>query len=332
MVAAEEGGWGAILPADVGLISMPASHVAGTMVALIGLAHGSTLVVLPEFKPSETIEAITRYGVTWLVLVPAAILLLVQHPASEAADFSSIRSLIYGASPIAEALVEQARVVFCNAGLWHLYGLTEASGGGTILPPDAHDPKLGKLRSCGKPYPGFELQIVDPSGRPVPTGEVGEIVLRSATVMKGYWNNPEATRASFFPDGWLRTGDAAYLDTDGYVFVHDRVKDMIVSGAENVYPAEVENALFGHPAIADVAVIGVPDPRWGEAVKAIVVLRPGHTATADAIIAHAHQRIAGFKVPKSVEFLDELPRNASGKLLRRTLREPYWRGRDRQVA
>jgi fatty-acyl-CoA synthase len=332
MVAAEEGGWGAILPTDVGLISMPASHVAGTMVALIGLAHGSTLVVLSEFKPAEATEAITRYGVTWLVLVPAAILLLVQHPASEAADFSSIRSLIYGASPIAEALVEQARVVFRNAGLWHLYGLTEASGGGTILPPDAHDPQLGKLRSCGKPYPGFELQIVDPSGQPVPTGEVGEIVLRSATVMKGYWNNPEATRASFFPDGWLRTGDAAYLDTDGYVFVHDRVKDMIVCGAENVYPAEVENALFGHPAIADVAVIGVPDPRWGEAVKAIVVLRPGHTATADDIIAHAQQRIAGFKVPKSVEFLDELPRNASGKLLRRTLREPYWRGRDRQVA
>ena len=332
MVAAEDGGWGAIARNDVGIMCMPASHVAGTMFGLIGLAHCSTVIVLLEFDPAALIETISRYGVTWLLLVPAAILLLMQHPASVDADFSSVRSLIYGASPIAEALVEQARIAFRNAGLWHLYGLTEASGGGTILPPDAHDPKRGKLRSCGKPYPGFDLRIVDPAGRPVPTGEVGEIVLRSATVMKGYWNNPEATSAAFFPEGWLRTGDAAYLDSDGYVYVHDRVKDMIVSGAENVYPAEVENALFGHPAIADVAVIGVPDPRWGETVKAVVVLRPGHSATADEIIAHARQRIAGFKVPKSIDFLDALPRNAAGKLLRRTLREPYWKGRDHQVA
>lgn len=165
----------------------------------------------------------------------------------------------------------------------------------------------------------------------MPTGEVGEIVIRSATVMKGYWNNPAATRAAFFADGWLRTGDAAYMDEEGFVFVHDRVKDMIVSGGENVYPAEVENALFGHPAIADVAVIGVPDPRWGEAVKAIVVLRQGQRAGADEIIAHARQRIAGYKAPKSIDFVDALPRNASGKVLRRTLRAPYWEGRDRDV-
>ena len=263
IVAAEDGGWGALVCNDVALMCMPASHVAGTVVGLIGLAHGSTLIVMAEFDAAALVEAIPRFGVTWLVLVPAAILLLVQHPASVAANFSSVRSLIYGASPIAEALVEQARVAFRNAGLWHLYGLTEASGGGTILPPDAHDPERGKLRSCGKPSPGFDLRIVDPAGRPVPTGEVGEIVLRSATVMKGYWNNPEATSAAFFPEGWLRTGDAAYLDSDGFVYVHDRVKDMIVSGAENVYPAEVENALFGHPAIADVAVIGVPDSALG---------------------------------------------------------------------
>jgi acyl-CoA synthetase (AMP-forming)/AMP-acid ligase II len=328
MTAAEDGGWGAILRNDVGLMCMPASHVAGTAVGLIGLAHGSTVIVMAEFDPAALIEAIPRYHVTSLLLVPAAILILVQHPSSASADFSSVRSLIYGASPIAEALLERARTAFGKAGLWHLYGLTEASGGGTILPPDAHDPTLGKLRSCGKP----DLRIVDPAGQPVPSGEVGEIVLRSATVMKGYWNNPEATRAAFFPDGWLRTGDAAYLDDDGYVYVHDRVKDMIISGAENVYPAEVENALFGHPAIADVAVIGVPDPHWGEAVKAMVVLRPGHSATADEIIAHARLRIAGFKVPKSIDFLEALPRNAAGKLLRRVLREPYWKDRDHQVA
>jgi acyl-CoA synthetase (AMP-forming)/AMP-acid ligase II len=318
-------------PDDVVLMCMPAFHVAGTNVGLFGVAHGSTVVIMEEFNPAELAGIIPRHGVTFLLLVPAAILLLVERSASGSADFSSVREPCYGASPIAEALVEQARVTFLNARLWQAYGLTEASGGGTILPPEAHDPARGKLRSCGRPYPGIELRIVDPLGHTVPTGEVGEIVIRSATVMKGYWNNPAATRAAFFADGWLRTGDAAYMDEEGFVFVHDRVKDMIVSGGENVYPAEVENALFGHPAIADVAVIGVPDPRWGEAVKAIVVLRQGQRAGADEIIAHARQRIAGYKVPKSIDFIDALPRNASGKVLRRTLRAPYWEGRDRRV-
>jgi len=331
LAAGVAGGVADVRPDDVVLMCMPASHVAGTMVGLFGLGRGSTVVVMAEFDPAALIEIIPRLRVTWLVLVPAAILFLVQHPAAATADLRSVRTLAYGASPIAEALVEQARAVFPNAGLWHLYGLTEASGGGTILPPEAHDPVFGKLRSCGKPYPGFELRIVDPEGQPVPAGTVGEIVLRSPTVMKGYWNNPEATRSAFAPGGWLRTGDAAWMDDDGYVFVHDRVKDMIVSGAENVYPAEVENALFGHPAIADVAVIGVPDPRWGEAVKAIVVPRPGSNISADEVIAHARGRIAGFKLPKSVEFIDALPRNATGKVLRRVLRAPYWEGRDREV-
>jgi acyl-CoA synthetase (AMP-forming)/AMP-acid ligase II len=266
------------------------------------------------------------------MLVPSAILMLVHHAGSGAADFTSLRQLVYGGSPIGEALREQARMTFPNAGLWHAYGLTETAGGGTFLSSAAHDPALGKLRSCGKSYPGFELRIVDPDGKPVAAGEVGEIVIRSPAVMKGYWNNPEATRAAFFPDGWLRTGDAAYMDDDGFVYVHDRIKNMIVSGGENVYPAEVENALFGHPSIADVAVIGVPDPQWGEAVKAIVVLRSGRSATADETIAHARQRIAGFNVPKSVEFIDVLPRNATGKVLHRTLRAPYWEGLDRKVS
>jgi long-chain acyl-CoA synthetase len=189
-----------------------------------------------------------------------------------------------------------------------------------------------RKRSESRLPPALNPPNAPTGGGRCPTGEVGEIVLRSATVMKGYWNKPEATSAAFFREGWLRTGDAAYLDSDGYVYVHDRVKDMIVSGAENVYPAEVENALFGHPAIADVAVIGVPDPRWGGAVKAMVVLRPGHSPTADEIIAPERQHIAGFKVPKSIDFCDALPRNAAEKLLRRTLREPYWKGRDHQVA
>ena len=166
----------------------------------------------------------------------------------------------------------------------------------------------------------------------MPTGQVGEIVIQGACAMKGYWKNAGATREAFFTDGWLRTGDAGYFDEEGLLYIYDRVKDMIVTGAENVYPAEVENALFGHPAIADAAVIGVPDPRWGEAVKAIVVLKQGVEATAEEIIAYARQRIAGFKLPKSIDFVSVLPRNPTGKVLRRELRAPYWQGHDRQVS
>jgi fatty-acyl-CoA synthase len=311
---------------------MPVFHIAGTNVALFGLTHGAKVIVMEEFNSAELATLIAGHSVTWLLLVPAAILALLQHPAAATSDFSSIRTLIYGASPIAEALIAQARATFSNAKLYQLYGLTEATGGGTILPPEAHDPARGKLRSCGLPYPGFELKIVDPIGEPVPVGEVGEIVLRSAAVMKGYWNNPAATAASLFPGGWLRTGDAAYMDDEGYIYIYDRIKDMIVSGGENVYPAEVENALFGHPAIADVAVIGVPDARWGEAVKAIVVLRQGQTATADEILSYGRSRIAGYKLPKSIDFTQSLPRNPTGKVLRRLLRAPYWESRDRQVS
>ena len=329
--AAEEGGFGALGRDDVALMCMPAFHIAGTNVGLIGFGQGASVVIVEEYNPAVVADLIPQHRVTFILLVPAAILLLVQHPKTATADFSSVRILAYGASPIAETLVEEARAAFANAGLWHLYGLTEASGGGTISPPSAHDPGLGKLRSCGKPYPGFELRIVDPLGEDVPTGEVGEIVLRSPTLMKGYWNNPEETRAALTGDGWLRTGDAAYMDADGFIYVHDRIKDMIITGGENVFPAEVENALFSHPGVADVAVIGVPDPRWGESVKAFVVRRSGLELTADAIIAHARERIAGFKVPKSVEFVEVLPRNAAGKLLRRTLRAPYWEGHHRLV-
>jgi acyl-CoA synthetase (AMP-forming)/AMP-acid ligase II len=329
--AAEQGGYGDMGPEDVMLMCMPAFHAAGTHCGLLALSHGASVVILEEFNPAELARLIPLHGVTDIVLVPAAILMLVQHPASDPSAFISLRKLIYGASPIAEALIEQARAVFTNAGFWHLYGLTEAAAGGTILPPEAHDPARGKLRSCGKPYPGLELRIVDASGRDVPVGEVGEIVLRSEMVMKGYWNNPEATRATFLADGWLRTGDAAYMDDEGYVYVYDRVKDMIVSGGENIYPAEVENALFGHPAIADVAVIGIPDARWGEAATAIVVVRPGETPSADEIMAYARQRIAGYKVPKTIHFVDALPRNATGKVLRRVLRAPYWEGLERRV-
>ena len=198
------------------------------------------------------------------------------------------------------------------------------------MPPEDHDPALGKLRSCGKPPPTADVRILGEDGQTMPANEVGEITYRSKSLMKGYWKNDEATAKSI-QNGWFYTGDAGYLDEDGYLYIHDRIKDMIVSGGENVYPAEVENALFDHPAIGDVAVIGVPDEKWGEAVKAVVVLKPGMSATQEEIIAHSRTKIAGYKVPKSIDFTDVLPRNPTGKLLKRELRKPYWEGKERQI-
>jgi len=199
--------------------------------------------------------------------------------------------------------------------------------------PEDHDPVGNRrMRGAGQPLPGVKVRIVDPiTRRLLGTGETGEIELHTPQAMVGYWGKPEETARVLLADGWVLTGDAGYLDDDGYLYIHDRIKDMIVSGAENIYPAEVESALFGHPAVADVAVIGVPDARWGEAVKACVVLAPGQEATAEDLIAFARQHIAGFKLPKSVDFLDELPRNAAGKALKRTLRASYWAEQQRAV-
>jgi long-chain acyl-CoA synthetase len=209
--------------------------------------------------------------------------------------------------------------------------MTETTGSATYLPPQDHDTAGNpRMRSAGKPFPGVRIKVVDDTGAEVPTGQVGEICIASPVNMLGYWNLADAT-ASTLVDGFVHTGDAGYLDADGYVYVHDRVKDMIVSGAENIYPAEVESALFGHPDIVDVAVIGVPDERWGEAVKAVVVIRPGSQCQPDDIIGFARNRIAGYKLPKSVDFVAELPRNPSGKILKRELRKPYWEGRERNV-
>ena len=225
--------------------------------------------------------------------------------------------------------VGRARSLLPHAELWQVYGSTETCASGTTLSPAFLEGP--NSNSSADVHTSVEVRVVDTLGRPLPKGEVGEIVVRCEAVMKGYWNNPEATRQVFLDGGWLRTGDAGYFDEDDFLYIHDRIKDMIVSGAENVYPAEVENALMYHPAIADVAVIGVPDERWGEAVKAVIVLKPRQEVTQDDIIAFARGRIAGYKLPKSIDFVATLPRNASGKLLRRELRAPYWVGRVRLV-
>jgi len=253
---------------------------------------------------------------------------LLQQPQIGQTDFSALKSIAYGASPISEAVLAQATKAF-GCGFIQFYGMTETTGAGTSLAPEAHHGDL--MRSCGKPWATLGVRIADHDGRELPPGEIGEIEIRGPIIMAGYWNRPEATSETIRPDGWLRTGDAGFMNADRYVFVHDRVKDMIVSGGENVYPAEVENALMGCPGLADAAVIGVPDERWGEAVKAICVPAPGASPSPDEIIAYARERIAAFKAPKSVEFVDALPRNPSGKVLRRELRKPYWEGRDRNV-
>jgi long-chain acyl-CoA synthetase len=214
--------------------------------------------------------------------------------------------------------------------------LTETTGTVVNLPPEDHDPQgpnRHRLRSCGVPGPGVELRVVDVgTGEDAPTGEVGEIWVRTRQVMKGYWNLPDATAQAMVEGGWFRTGDAGYLDSDGYLYIHDRVKDMIVSGGENVYPAEVENALMQHPAIADVAVIGVPDDKWGETPKAMVVRAPGAEVTEQEVIDFARERLAKYKCPTSVDFVDVLPRNPSGKILKKDLRAPFWEGRERMVS
>ena len=314
---------------DVVLGAMPFFHVAGVNIAIIAMASGATTAVLRDVIPAAVLALIAREKVNHAFLAPAIILMLMNAPEMAGADLTSMRTLAYGASPISDDLLLRAKARFACRFV-QFYGMTETTGAGTLLADEDHDPARGKLRSCGKAWPGVQLAIVDGAGREVGVGEVGEVVIRAPIVMRGYWNKPEAS-AQAIREGWMHTGDAAYRDAEGFVFIYDRVKDMIVTGGENVYPAEVENAIFGHPDVADVAVIGVPDAKWGEAVKAMVVLKPGASADAESVIRWARERIAGYKAPKSVDFVAAIPRNITGKILRRELRKPFWEGRDRLV-
>jgi acyl-CoA synthetase (AMP-forming)/AMP-acid ligase II len=309
--------------------AMPQFHVAGANIGIVSLASGARLVVLRDLVPDAILALVAREKINHAFFVPAVILMLMQTPEIATADLTSLRTLSYGASPISEDLLRKAQARF-GCDFLQFYGMTETTGAGTYLPPEAHDPSKGKLRSCGRPWPGVEVRIARPDGTEAAVDEVGEVLIKSPMVMKSYWRRPDAS-ADAIRDGWMHTGDAAYRDADGYVFIYDRVNDMIVSGGENIYPAEVENAIFGHPDLADVAVIGVPDDKWGEAVKAIVVAKPGAPENPDSIIAWARERVAAYKAPKSVDFVKAIPRNASGKILRRELRTPYWEGRQRMV-
>jgi long-chain acyl-CoA synthetase len=321
-------------PSSVSLAMMPMFHFAGSGWSLLSLSLGCRTVLLRDVDPSRILQVIPEFGVTNIVMPPAVIQFLLATPGVERTDFSSLRAILYGGSPITETVLVNATERF-GCEFIQLYGLTETAGGVAQLDGVDHDPvnRPHLLRSCGRAYPWVELRIVDPdSGADVATGDVGELWIRAPANTPGYWRNPAATAETITPDGWFRTGDAGYRDGDGYIFLTDRVHDMIVSGAENVYPTEVENALMKHPAVADVAVIGVPDERWGEAVKAIVVKAAGQDTTADEIIAAAREHMAGYKLPRTVDFVAELPRNATGKVLRRLLREPYWAGQSRGIS
>jgi acyl-CoA synthetase (AMP-forming)/AMP-acid ligase II len=320
--------WG---PDDVSLVAMPVAHIGGTGWGLVGLYNGAKGVVAREFDPFKVLDFIEKDRISKMFMVPAALQIVVRQPRAKEVDFSRLKYILYGASPIPLDLLRECMEVF-GCGFCQQYGMTETTGTIAYLPPEDHDPAGNqRMRGAGLPLPGVEIKIMDEAGKTLPPNTVGEVATRSGSNMPGYWRMQEATRATIDADGWLRTGDAGYLDEDGYLYIHDRVKDMIISGAENIYPAEVESAIYGHPHVAEVAVIGVPDDKWGEAVKAVVAPKPGVTPDPDDIIAFAKTRIAHFKAPKSVDFIDALPRNASGKILRRDLRDPYWQGRERKV-
>ena len=313
------------------LVAMPCAHIGGTGLGIVALAAGLPGIVLSEFDPVRVFDAVENRGVTRFFIVPAALAMLLNHPDCARTDFSRIKYIMYGASPIPLELLREFIAMF-GAQFTQNYGMTETTGTICVLPPEDHS-ALGnqRMRSAGKPLPGVEVVIKGRDGSILPQGEIGEIVTRSSSNMLGYWKLPEATASTMDADGWIATGDLGYLDEDGYVYMYDRAKDMIITGGENVYPAEVESAIYGHPDVLEVAVISIPDAKWGEAVKAVCVPKPGHSVDPASIIDWTRSRIAGFKVPKSVDVIDALPRNPSGKILRRSLREPYWEGRERQI-
>jgi long-chain acyl-CoA synthetase len=310
----------------VSLTPLPMFHIGGIGWAFLGLWNGATTILVSEFVPEAVLDLLERERVTNAVFVPTMLQMLTAVEGAAERNYSALRSIAYGASPITTPALKAALRTFRCA----LFGTdvpTETTGAAVQLDADDHDPDGPRerlLRSVGRPYPWVTLRIVDPvTGAPCRAREVGEVWLRAPNVMAGYFNRPEETAAAITPDGWLRTGDGGYLDDEGYLFLTDRIKDMIVSGGENVYPIEVEEALAQHPAVAHVAVIGVPDGRWGETVKALVVLRGGSAPSADELIAFARERLAGYKLPRSIAFVDDLPRTPSGKVLKRELRERF---------
>jgi long-chain acyl-CoA synthetase len=318
----------------VSLVAMPLFHIGGSGWALSAMSRGGRSIILRDVDPEILLRLIASERITEMFLVPAVLMVLLATPSMATTDFSSVRLIFYGASPISEDVLVKCMDAF-GCGFCQVYGMTETTGAITALPFEDHDPdgpRRGLLRSAGKPLEAVDIRIIDPdTGDEADIGEVGEVQTRSPYNMAGYWRKGDETAATIDEDGWLRTGDAGFFDAEGYLYLHDRIKDMIVSGGENIYPAEVENVLLSHPAVADAAVIGVPDERWGETVKAIVVLAPGADVSGSALIQHCRDNLAHYKCPTSVDRTDMLPRNPSGKILKRELRAPYWEQQERKI-
>jgi long-chain acyl-CoA synthetase len=317
------------------LHAAPMFHIADCL-AIFGMTQvAAQHIFIPGFTPDGFLDAVERYKITDTILVPTMCNMVVNHPGVEDRDLSSLRSMTYGASPMPEAVVLRVLEVMPHCKFRHAYGQTECAPLSTINGPESHvveGPLAYKFRSAGRAALGVEIRIVDDDGNEVPRGEVGEITVRGPNVMQGYWRQPELTAAAL-RNGWMFSGDGGRMDEDGYVYVVDRMKDMIITGGENVYSAEVEDAVHGHGAVAECAVIGVPDDKWGERVHAIVRLKDGQDVTSDDIVTHCHTLIAGFKCPRSVSFRDEpLPLSGAGKILKTELRKPFWEGRDKQVS
>lgn len=320
---------------EVYLHACPMFHIADGPTSHFITWLGGTHVIIPGFKPDLALEVMERERVTATLLIPTMINFLIHHPDVDKRDLRALRRISYGGAPMPAELARQAmQTLACS--FIHLYGLTESAPLLTFLPPEQHvadgpPEKVRRLLSCGRAIIGTRLRVVDGRGREVPTGEVGEIIAKGPNIMVGYWNKPAET-AEALRDGWLYTGDLASMDEEGYVYIVDRKKDMIITGGENVFSTEVENALYTHPAVLEAAVVGVPDTTWGEAIKAIIVLKPGMRATAEDIMEHCRAHIAHFKVPRSVDFYEgALPKSGSGKILKRELREKYWAGQERRV-
>jgi acyl-CoA synthetase (AMP-forming)/AMP-acid ligase II len=322
-------------PQNVVLHAAPMFHLADVASIMAGMITGYEHAIIPHFSAEGVLEAIQRYRVTDILLVPTMINMLVSHPKIAETDVSSMQRLSYGGSVIPEAVLRRAIAALPNCRFTQAYGQTELSPCATLLGPEYHvldGPNAGRLTSAGRPCACNELEIVDPNEVEVPRGTVGEIRCRGPNTMLGYWNKPQETAAAM-RDGWVYTGDAGYMDEDGFVTIVDRLKDMIVSGGENVFSAEVENAVFNHPAVAQCAVVAIPSAQWGESVHAIVILREGHATTVEEIIAHCRREIAHYKCPRSVEFRTEpFPLSGAGKVLKRELRAPFWENRERQVS
>ena len=318
---------------ETNLLTVPLYHVAGIQAMLAATYGGRTIAMMRQFDVDEWMETVQREKANRAMLVPTMLKRIIDHPNFKNYDLSSLKVITYGAAPMPFEVIKKAIEVLPKVNFINAFGQTETASTITSLGPEDHviqgteEEKAKKLRrltsSIGRPMPDVEMKIVDEQGKDVPIGQLGEIVARGPRVMSGYWKDAEKTAKALTKDGWLRTGDMGYVDEEGYFYLAGRGDDLIIRGGENISPEEVENALYAHPAVEEVAVIGIPDPEWGEEPRAIVVLKKGMTATAEELMEFCRQKLSGFKRPRSIVFIDELPRTSTGKILKRVLREKY---------